>query len=400
MQSCLEHYQSREEFASLDLPAGMTEAEAWDLVSFARRSTSYDHIVGRTSAGRLTPAYFRLTKMAQETLVGIHADSIAGSAWSVDSGRFHSSPILRSLVISDLTAALERDGVAMPLDDVRLVIEGREPQTEPGLILANAMNALSGDPAALFDEIEGERGLSLLIERGVSPKAHEGLRPSPNLGNALNGSSTENPLDMLLKGFLGTGPCVAFPAVNILISSENVWELRPFLRWNGMHEAMLRHAGLMQSGLPLLSLVPLSRMRLEWERGLIGAAQGAKYPYGKAMFRTPYGIDSTLCFQQEFLFMATGLDSARKAVTACRERENELVEKFQADARLNERQQLELGRLVGGAAYTDAAAYMETYGIVSSTAHLDLAKLEEYGYLVGTQDGRKRMFTLPRHLRI
>lgn len=53
------------------------------------------------------------------------------------------------------------------------------------------------------------------------------------------------------------------PLYSVLMGSDSIWELKPFPSWNGLMEVMARAVAFSACGLPVLALVPFSRLRLD-----------------------------------------------------------------------------------------------------------------------------------------
>ncbi|MDY0341326.1 MAG: hypothetical protein RBS17_08975, partial [Coriobacteriia bacterium] len=149
-----------------------------------------------------------------------------------------------------------------------------------------------------------------------------------------------------------------------------------------------------KAGIPVLGLLPISQVKLDWEDGKLGTSLVSFEPRDYAKDRRIQGSDltdhATLSVQ---LALVALLDLNWKLEALEREDEN-LRTLLQEDPEINHRQRSILGRALKTPDAEFRIAYHKTtHNVVYATARADLLELEDKGFLVMNKKGRAMVFT-------
>ncbi len=399
------------------LPAGVSPELARELVLFARRMRATPPLAesekdaspdrgeagaptSRADDGRGGPAaggagreFWVISPDMYRDLFDVVARASATSALWERMRQYESRDELRLLIASDLHAAARRDGLTLGNHELRELALSRRPAATPQEALAaNALELLAD--ASVLEGACDEQALREVWGRLV--RGCDGLDDHPR---------TRITVDEMLpcpRGFTSTvgsvatrmeraGHCETHPLMDLIFVCDIMFDDGPFERFNAMMEVVLRHAFLRRLGMPVLAYAPYSAIRLDWEMGVSPQLYGR--PYGKAFELGPYGTDSTLCLRESIAFMRRGLEQVKQVVAEMRSSDERLCAQIEADWRLNDRQKSALCELVNDPRHAlDAAGYSARFGVVSSTAHADLAALVRLGLVRIELEGRRRVY--------
>lgn len=301
-----------------------------------------------------------------------------------------------SSVIEDLVAASARDGLDLDHDTIRLLLNSRKPCNAQENLVLSACDIVSqhftaedqrealGDPLSLFSELQTSEELDYRpIRRPPNVYATEinrdDLRPQYlfNLGNTKT-------VDSLLK-------CIE--------ASDCIWEVLPFPRWNGLMEWILRMLYSHTLGLPLLRYVPLSRIMLQWEHGLVGPPR-AMFPFGKGTRENEFGIDSSPYFLQILSFLEADLNRLLDRIESRKKRVDDLNERLSGTPWLNHRHtsllhgwlECERGGLI------DVSKYAQQFSVSPNTARQDLRILASLGLCSVRRERKREIYTQSSNL--
>lgn len=393
-------YEPREKFFERgDIPAGLDPACAWELVSFVRCVNGRPTVRARMSAdGELhTRAFWTETPAVHATMADVVARSDAASPlWTALRGRMRRSEVAQ-LLVEELTAACYRDGVDVGYEAVRgLVMERRPPEDASEKLAARAACLFYGlvsaaDEAPRIDaDFMRTTYARLTTEVGTvcttpyapvhPPKRENAARTGPEL----LGGIVESYSDELLWG--------TSPVYNVLLNADIIWDARPFDRFNGLMELLVRAAAFRRYGIPVLCLVPLSKMRLDWERDLLDPSV-VPFRWGSAVVESSYGTDSTPYLECMVGFLQEGVGRIERLVERIVRREAACKVRVERDGRLNHRQCDLLSAMVDDPELEiDVHGYQERYGVVTSTARTDLNRLVALRLLLDEFRGRRQVF--------
>ncbi len=397
--------------------AGISPELACELVRFARRMRATPPLAQVTSRNEAfeggpsscetygpgaSPAglsagreFWVISPEMYRDLFDMVARSSAASALWERVQRLESRDELRQLLSDDLYAATRRDGLPLGERELHQLTLGRRSAVNPAEVLVVNALELLGDKSILEGACDEAalREMWARLMRGCEgladhPRARitvDEMLPCPRGFSSTVGSVAER--------MQGAGHCEIHPLMDLIFVSDIMLDDGPFERFNAMMEVVLRHTFLRRLGMPVLAYAPYSAIRLDWEMGVNPQLYGR--PYGKAFEVGPYGTDSTLCLRESIAFMKRGLERVERVAAEIRSGDERLCAQIETDWRLNDRQKAALHSLVSDPRYVlDAAGYAARFGVVSSTAHADLAALVRLGLVRMQLEGRRRAYRL------
>lgn len=182
-------------------------------------------------------------------------------------GRLLELDEVRARVADDLGAAAARDGIATDRESLRRVIVGDRAPCDG---TEQFVQGVFGEFCKLLDAEYPLTVASLFCIHGsLSRLADEyGVAVRPMASRWPAESSFKMPPAPLGPGSMShfiamLGEKGNDPLYSVLMGSDSIWELKPFPSWNGLMEVMARAVAFSACGLPVLALVPFSRLRLD-----------------------------------------------------------------------------------------------------------------------------------------
>ena len=289
------NYLYRADFMKEPMPGDADPALMWELVSFVRR------MAGRPTVRELNKSqpigrqcFWTATPEMIAGLNDIVSRSNPSAQLTQSLARLSTRPAIQQLALEELEAAGYRDGVDVEHEELReIVCDKRAPETPEERLFANARE--------LIEEIEELASEPFNVE--LIAYMHErlaldtkGLRVEPRPSPAPKTSVPSPPSDQLLESIVAgcENPCLwgPHPLFGALINADTIWVTPAFERFNGLMELLIRWRSYYAIGVPALRFVPLSKMRLDWERRLVGPPD-APMRYGEALVVSSFGVDST-----------------------------------------------------------------------------------------------------------
>lgn len=396
LQEAMENYETREQFLARPKPHGLDEQTAWELVSFLRRIVGFPRFRDEELLGEHLGSennFCTIPPQANRALYAIATRTSSHSQlWHGLRPLQKRSALIRPIV-EDLHVASIRDGLSLGYEDVRrLLIDRDEPRNDDERLISRMC-------AILESGVSGETPTTLQSLSAIYRQLTEGLDELPkrrrHADGPLNwvekdgeGNVTER-LPLLDKALAwGT-----HPLFGMIIQSETFWVKHPFPACNSLLEMAARWLTAQATDMPALRLVPFSKLRYDWEQGLLTGESGEPFPYGRAVVQSSFGIDSTPYFLQMLDLISAELDRLTTIVETIGAEDARLKDLVASDWRLNHRQQELLGAMIDDPALVvDVARFKERFGVVTSTAREDLSQLAALHYCSTDYEGRKQIF--------
>lgn len=393
-------YQYRDDFAREKMPNGLDPAFMWEFVSFVRRMAGRP-LVSESSANGFRPPTRQSFWTATPAMIAGLNDVVSrcndASKLSSSLFRLEARPAIRQLVIEELDAAAFRDGIHVEREALReLLCDERQPETAEEQVISNAIALMDdiGDHTSKPMDAKELRHLNTQLQAGIGliePRPYHPPTPCmpPELlrgrGKTLEdvARSWEHPCSW--------GP---HPLFDVLLNADMIWVDPPFERFAGLTEVLIRWHSYCTVGVPALRFVPLSRMRLDWERRLVGPPE-APMRFGEAIVESGFGVDSTPYIQQIIRFLNAGLDRVERIVSRIDEADDRCRRLIDQDGRLTLRQKQLLDDLVDDPTRAvDVASYEKRFDVATSTARGDLVRLVSLNLLSTEFQGKKQLFRL------
>lgn len=376
------------------VPASLSPRLAEELVGFLRRMAGWPPVRNEVMGPAGASSFWTLPPDLAERLGVIFGQvGTASQLWHrlaplVESGRFHAP------LVEDLCACVQREAMDMTYEAVHaLVMAERGPETDDERLVANAC-ALVREPRSAgtwpFDGAMLENLYGRLIE-GVG--SFSDRRPRPPETRYPEIFAYDDPRSFAsiaaeLSNGRGWG---AHPLLGVLMASSILWGRMPFPHGNGLMEVVIRSAAVEQAGMPALRAVPLSKLRLDWERGIVGDETLPRY--GSAVVVGPFGVDSTPYLMAMTSLLEQGVAALARQVDRLVEREERCLGAIGEDRRLNHRQRQQLAALLSRPAdRVEVGAYARAFDVATSTARADLTGLVALGYCLTEMEGKKQVF--------
>lgn len=400
VQEHLHEYRYRDEFLEEPMPQGVDPAFLWELVSFVRRMTGRPTVRELGEGSDAQPignqSFWTATPDMIARLNDIVSRSNPSSHLSLSLARMGSRPAVQQLVLEELEAAAYRDGVGIEREQLReVVFDGRVPEAPEEQLFANMR--------ALMDELEtlARKPASVELFLAMHERLAEGtqmLRAEANLSPTPKAAVVIRSQDELFASIVRgcENPCAwgPHPLFGILLNADTAWVTPSFSHFNGLMELPIRWRSYHAIGVPALCWVPLSKMRLDWERQLVGPPE-VPMRYGEALVTSSFGVDSTPYSQQIVRFLDAGLDRLERIVARIEKADTRCKQAVAQDGRLTLRQKQLLADLVDDPSRViDVGSYKRRFDIAASTARGDLTHLVSLNYLLTEFSAKKQVFRL------
>ncbi len=446
VREAMEVSEPYEAFCARPLPAGLSREMAWDVVSFSRRLQGWPSTMGGDPNDPFTSFWVVPRSMVPNLVATMQKTADRSHLWT-EVRRYERQPVVTRFLVEDLHAACQRDAIDVEYERLRaMVVHGEEPRTPEERAVRNAVGLVWSLPGSALDT----GSLDALIDSVIVPSLGRGLDGLPGRSRLLSPPAIDpqvqaEPRSAARRGLADILDCpeswgdftflgqimasesfferLPFERCNALIelvvrhvgfarlgvppeswgdftflgqimASESFFERLPFERCNALIELVVRHVGFARLGVPALGYAPLSKIRLDWELGLMPPDE-VLAPHGKAIVQTPFGTDCTWALCQYVVFFDRWLLRMERDLEREREGRERRKEELDADQRLNLRQRELLKFLAENPSEAfDVRAYEDRFGVAMSTANTDLAKLASLGYLDGRYEGRRQVYRL------
>lgn len=296
-----------------------------------------------------------------------------------------------AVIVDDLAAAAKRDGLDLDYHAIQSLLDSRAACNPREQMVLTAFEVASrhfakrdqremlNDPSSFFSE---------LVDSESEPE-YGPIRRPPNVYALEIDRDNLRPENL----FHAKGKETIESLLMCIEASDCIWEIMPFPRWNGLMEWMLRMFYTYALDLPLLGYVPLSKMMLEWEHGII-AAPRVLFPFGEGTRETEFGVDSSLYFLQILTFLETELDRLLERIYAWQDRVHAVSEELFKTTWLNHRQSSLLSEWLEqekpGTA--NVREYAQRFSISPNTARHDLRSLALFGFCSIRCEGKREVY--------
>lgn len=379
-------------FMQLDMPAGLTPHEAFDLVEFVRRTGAGTIVCGRRRHCGHEGSWYALTPAFSTKLAHLSYRTRPRGSLQQQFDQYRAAKGFYPPQLQELEGVLALDGVGVSYETMRgLALRERSPRTAAERLAANALEILGAQETfeghtlstELLDQLFGQ------LEEGVGELAYRPVtRPPTVCPSTCDRLSAHFIVDLIQETHPLSGP----PIMLLLFCSDGMWKTPVFPRWNNTMELLVRSVLFSFIGSPLLGYVPLALPFWRWQAGMEGAVQSS-VEYDDAMFFTRYGIDMTLLFWQLLDMLERGVDELATWVREQRELAQRRRDAIRTSCTLNHRQQAFVLSLVDEPGLClGASDYERRYDVAPSTAYADLQKLVDRGLLTVEMAGKTRRF--------
>lgn len=401
------NYEPQADFMAGPMPCGLAPEAAWELVSFVRRMGGWPPVRSQMPrAGKsLAPglAFQTMPPTVEQAVSDLSARCDRRSRlWDALDPLMRHRRIVAPL-IEDLMAGVEREGFSLSYETVRaLVLGAREPQGYEERIVANTAVLLQSPcetAAAPTAEVLHELHESIVRgteAAGAAParSAHAPAAAAPESSQPEAFVLRRVSFEELAREIGQEGQWGAHPLPGVIMNAGILWNSMTAGPANAFLEIVLRRRALVRIGLPVLAWVPLSWLRLAWERGTSPELL-EPFRYGEAFLVSEFGLDCTPYLIQMLAMMEHYVDRLEEEARVLDAADTARRKAVNRDARLSHRQKELLADLIADpTARTDVGAYARRFDCAVSTARDDLNRLVDLRYCSTTYQGKKQVFWL------
>lgn len=391
-------------FLDLPLPTGFTANSAWEAA----------HIVNYGCGIHLPPFTTKETVLYRYTIpVGTCITDIYSAILKNTITRKLNDSIdqqaLMTIRIDNVIAAAKADGLCFDEQNVVTMLRyGQTPKTAIEQLIMNTFRA--GENVAQYanEPFSKEMLISITesILTGVNPadisrSTTERIYLVPDFDKRINLSDTydeRRALNLLVEYLQGNiGDSFDLPILRGLLVSDLLRTFIPLHGFSSLLGQLLQHLCLRKIHLPILDILPLARIRLDWEEGKIGKSDVfcTKQEFLETQARQRgfgiYDITAlqTVMVQLTYIELLRTINVAKESI----ERDESIKNTLTQNARFNYRQRSVLARASKGPEKQFTIRYHQVNHNVSyATARRDFEELVNSGYLSFTMQGKTQVF--------
>lgn len=395
-----------DEFVQMQLPDEMSPVATWNIINALKRTVGLEIPVPDIDGNEYW--YLRTHEIA---------DSIA----QVQCLCRHDSSLYRRLTatknatvlvrsrIDETIAAAHLDGLEVSAEEYNDMLRtDRPPRSENERLVANTLNALDHLDDLVAEPFSYDLLMHLreLVMQDVDPAGL--VRTTSRLGLVsfdYTDEMTHEHAAQQLKYICDyanhlTGEIHDHAVFRALLLPDLLRFYRPLPGANSQVGRLAFRLYTQKAGIPVLGMLPISQVKLDWEDGRLGTSLVSYGPTEYLAERERQGADltdyATLSLQ---LALVALLDLNWKLHELEREDE-ELRSLLQRDPEINHRQRSILGRALKTPDAEFRIAYHKTtHNVVYATARADLLELVDKGFLNVGKKGRAMVFTPRPELR-
>lgn len=392
-------YVSYEDFLSLPMPHGISHEEVWDILSFVRRvhGRPQVEICLKDENNMAQQAFWVATPDMIETFSRLAYVCGSASPLSQDLEKLKKRELLQGLLADEVWALSMRDGLEIEHEDIVAIICGETINSmAPLQVISNTLHVLSDLETAAFEDNLPALTLDTLYSwhHAICQNVPEfPVRPLKTLADEKHYLFQEEHCiegvirDINVPSFWG--PHQFF---GMIVGVDTLVEWRFFAKWDGFLALILWHYACFYHHVPALRFVPFSKMRLDWEHGLL-TMDSSLFTHGNAIVSSRYGHDFTPYMQVMTRLLERGVERLQAIVEKAHEQDENSREAIAADGRLTLRQKSLLQQLVDEPNKTFTLVdYQHRFDIALSTARADVEGLVSMRLLEGEFEGKRRVY--------
>ncbi|MGV8082268.1 MAG: hypothetical protein AB2L09_01345 [Coriobacteriia bacterium] len=384
-------------FVDMDMPEGCSPEEAWSILTALRRQTAIV-LPFKAYVDDVSAAWYTLTQTMATQLRELEARGRVGSSLDKAISERASHQFLIQPLVEETIAAAKRDGLDVSYEDVREVLRReRRPQNAGEQVMLNCHELLF--EMGRYSKRKITRGLiEELYERVL--EGAETLEPvyRPRPIEIVDCSYSEPDVALGLICSMADGDVVD-PFMHPVITSIGMgcmfWDFHPLPRWNAIVELLLRRIYFVRAGLPVFRYLPISKVSLAWEEGVIRPPE-VLCTFAQANPECGEGKDWTYHFSVNLQLMLSALDVLERSVSVVRAREEHLLELLGHDSSINHRQRAILEQALR---MPEAEHRIESHRrfckIAYATARKDFLGLVDLGFM--RMEKRDKAFVFKAH---
>ncbi len=390
-----------EEFLALPQPRDMSPLQTWGVLNDLSRCLGVPINIPDLEDNTY---FYRRTHELNTTTELIACACRAGSRLDTVMNAAAGKQFLTASKIEETLAAAQLDGLAISEEDAKVLLRlDRTPQDDTARLLVNIRDAFDHVP----DLVEERFSLDLLhhlrdlILKDVDPGALR--RQTPSVGILLGAASPDERKSRLLAGQQieritayangETADPHDIPVLRSIVISDAMRYYSPLGPVSSQVGRLAERLYAIKNGFPVLGLLPLSRVKIDWEKGLIAPPRVSfdRNMYVTLRERSPFDSTAHQTLAAQLTLVALG--NLEKHIDGWEKQDEEMRLILHRDPLLNHRQRTILARALRNPEAEFRIRYHQmNHNIHYTTARRDLLELQEKGYLSMVQRGKAFMF--------
>jgi len=390
-----------DEFLTLPQPKDMSPVRTWAILSDLGKCLSVPinipDLEDNTYFYRRT---HELSIMADLIACACRAGSRLDRVMSAASG--HQFVIASR--IEETLAAAELDGLAVSEQDAEVLLRlDLAPQDDTEKLLVNIRDAFDHLPDLAEERFSLElfEHLRDLVLRDVDPGAlhHQppstgillGIAPADELKSKRLAVQQMERITAYANG--ETADPHDIPILRSIVISDSMRYYQPLGPVSSQVGRLAERLHAIKNGFPVLGLLPLSRAKIDWEKGLIAPPQVSfdRDTFITMRKRSPFDATSRQTLAAQLTIIALG--NLETHIERWERQDEEMRRILHEDPLLNHRQRTVLARALRNPEAEFRIRYhQKNHNIHYTTARRDLLELQEKGYLSMIQRGKAFVF--------
>jgi len=371
-----------DDFITMEMPDNTTPEAVWRVLTLLRRQTAEVSPVYLDQTSDPSQVWYTVPRQSEALIREIIAHSGATSFLSQSIHRHPYNTLDLQDQVEEVLACAAWDGAAIDYESAREIITGgRGPERSVEHVIANYCAIIEESVVSRAPTDETVEALYRRLVAGAVDDVHF----DRTVANAFDVQMREAEF--------------ALSAPMLVVSShfpEILWHHRSFRQWDGMFGSLMRKIYFIRAGHPVFSLLPMSKLMLDWwdhkiDNSLLPSTPEQNWrtsPYQSTHAGEP--VDATSYIVTYIYFMHHALELVAQRVRELESRENHLRALVRSAHTLNYRQRdVLLVALEGQDREFRIADHQAVYQSAYATARADLLGLVNLGFMHMKQHGKK-----------
>lgn len=387
-------------FLAMRLPAELSPLESWALLKRLAAAIAITFPIHDLEGTEFW--YLRTHKIA-DAVARVQCRCRTDSSLYRDLMTARNRSVLVKSRIEETIAAAHLDGMGISEKAAASLLKlDRAPRNDVERVVKNTLSALDHIEDFVDEPFSADlfHRLRDLVIEGVDLEALP--EAPPRLGvirreyghDAVGSARMERQLDAFADyANHATGDVHDHPIVRALLLPDVFRYYRPLPDMNSQVGRLVFRLYAIKAGLPMLGMLPLSRLKLDWEEDRIPRS---RVPLDRQRYTASVeydGADLTGWVTLSMQLAVTALEDIEQRLADLQAEDDELRDLLQHDVEINHRQRSILGRALRNPSAEFRIAYHKTkHNVVYATARADLMELAEKGLLEIDKDGRAMVF--------
>ena len=388
-----------DEFLQMRLPDEMSPVATWNIVSALKRAVGIEIPVPDIAGNDYW--YLRTHEIA-DSIAQVQCLCRTDASLYRRLTATKNTPVLVRSRIDETIAAAHLDGLEVVADEYNDMLRtDRPPRTDNERLVANTLDALDH-----LDELVAEpfsydllMHLRELVMKDVDPTKLVSIRSRLGLISFdYEDTVAEEHAAEQLKYICdyanhASGDIHDHAVFRALLLPDLFRFYRPLPGANAQVGRLAFRLYTQKMGIPVLGMLPISQVKLDWEDGKLGSSLVSYGPAEYTAERQRQGTDLTDYATMSLQLALVALLDLNWKLHQLEREDGELRSLLQRDPEINHRQRSILGRaLKTPDAEFRIAYHRTTHNVVYATARADLLELVDKGFLVMGKKGRAMVF--------